>query len=233
MKRRGPKPKGRVRLEWSSDFAYAIGLLVTDGCLYNDGRHISLTTKDIEQAQNFKKCLNLKVKIGRKSRNTLGEKKYYHVQFGDVIFYRFLESLGLSKAKSKTIGEVKIPDKYFFDYLRGCFDGDGTFYSYWDTRWPSSHMFYLEFASASKKYISSLQEKLFSELGVRGYLARSNKRVCYQLKYAKRESVVVIKKMYYNPAVVCLSRKYTKIRKVLVVEGKQQKLFLKNRAQVA
>jgi len=26
---RGPKPKGKVKLEWSANFAYAIGLLAT------------------------------------------------------------------------------------------------------------------------------------------------------------------------------------------------------------
>lgn len=54
---------------------------------------------------------------------------------------------------------MKIPGKYFFDYLRGCFDGDGCFYSYWDPRWRSSHMFYLEFISASKNHIDWLQKK--------------------------------------------------------------------------
>ena len=49
MGKRGPKPKGKVKINWSANFAYAIGLLVTDGCLYNDKRHMSLTTKDIDR----------------------------------------------------------------------------------------------------------------------------------------------------------------------------------------
>src|SRR3972149_1541981 len=62
------KPLGKIKIEWSPEFAYAIGLIATDGCLYNDGRHLSLTTKDQEQADNFVDCLGLTVKIGKKSR---------------------------------------------------------------------------------------------------------------------------------------------------------------------
>ncbi|MFZ3020148.1 MAG: hypothetical protein WA051_01335 [Minisyncoccia bacterium] len=50
---RGPKPKGKVNVRWSANFAYAIGLLVTDGNLSPDGRHISFVSRDIEQINNF------------------------------------------------------------------------------------------------------------------------------------------------------------------------------------
>jgi hypothetical protein len=225
MGKRGPKPKGKVKIEWSSNFSYAIGLLVTDGCLYNDERHMNLTTKDIEQAKNFKKCLKIKVKIGLKSSGYSKEKKYYNVQFGDVNFYKFLLSIGLSKAKSKSIGPVKIPDEYFFDYLRGCFDGDGSFYSYWDPRWRSSHMFYLAFVSASKEHMYWLQKELNKKVHVHGNITKTKTKICYQLKYAKKESLEIIKKMYYSSYVICLSRKRKKIEKALDTEKEQQKTY--------
>lgn len=223
--KRGTKPQGKVKRIWSPNFAYAIGLLVTDGCLYNDGRHLSLTTKDLEQAENFKKCLGLKVKIGKKSSGTTDEKKYHNVQFGDVLFYKFLLGIGLTSAKSKTIKDVLIPDKYFFDYLRGCFDGDGSFYSYWDPRWRSSHMFYVEFVSASREHIKWLRKEIFSKCGTKGHTAAVKKHSFFQLKYAKKEALVIIKKMYYNPRVVCLSRKRIKIQKALEIEKIQQKKY--------
>ncbi len=225
MGMRGPMPKGRVKIKWSAKFAYAIGLLVTDGCLYNDYRHMSLTSKDLEQAKNFKRCLGLKVKIGLKGSGASKEKKYYHVQFGDVLFYEFLQSIGLTPAKSKTIGVVKIPDKYFLDYVRGCFDGDGCFYSYWDPRWRSSHMFYVNFVSASRVHIAWLREELRLKVGIIGHLTNDGKDSTVQLKYAKKEALVIIDKMYYNPRVVCLTRKRLKVEKALKIERKQQKLY--------
>jgi len=214
------KPKNKVKIKWSSEFAYAIGLLVTDGCLSSDGRHLDLTSNDIEQLLNFKKCLGISNKIGYKISG-FTNKKSSRVQFGDVNFYRFLLSIGLSPAKSKTMGGIDAPDKYFFDFLRGLHDGDGTFYSYWDSRWRSSFMFYTEFISASKKHVDWLRHKLFNLIKVGGYITGGNKKSIYQLKYAKGESLKILKKMYYSKDVVCLSRKRLKIEKALAIIGEK------------
>jgi len=53
MGKRGVKPKGKVNIKWSPNFAYAIGLLVTDGNLSPDGYHLNLTSKDLEQIKNL------------------------------------------------------------------------------------------------------------------------------------------------------------------------------------
>ncbi len=129
MGKRGPEPEGKVKIKWSPNFAYAIGLIATDGCLSKDGRHIILVSKDVDQLNNFKSCLSLENKIGTTVSGYNG-KSYTRIQFGDVLLYKFLLSIGLTPAKSKTIGKLKIPEIYFFDFLRGVLDGDGYAYSY-------------------------------------------------------------------------------------------------------
>ncbi|MEK7616422.1 MAG: hypothetical protein AAB420_04450 [Patescibacteria group bacterium] len=177
---------------------------------------MSLTTKDAEQAKNFIDALGLTVSIGMKSSGSSSEKKYYHIQFGDVLFYGFLKSIGLTPAKSRTIGALQIPDDYFFDFLRGHYDGDGTFYSYFDPRWRSSFMFYTVFVSASIKHICWLQEQISKRIGVHGHITGKNaKGIAYQLKYAKAESLQLLPKMYYDKQAICLSRKRDKIRKAV------------------
>ncbi|TSD02925.1 MAG: Uncharacterized protein Athens071416_444 [Parcubacteria group bacterium Athens0714_16] len=224
MGKSGPKPKKIINEKWNSNLAYAIGLLVTDGCLSNDGLLIDLTSKDREQLLNFSKCVGINFKIGNK-RNQKGD-KCLRIQFKNRMFYDFLFSIGLTPKKSLTMGKLNIPEKYFFDFLRGCFDGDGTFYSYWDPRWRSSHMFYIEFVSASKKHIEWIREELNNKINVSGYIGKSKKNSAFQLKYAKKEALEIIKKMYYNHSVVCLSRKLVKIEKALKTEKKQQKKYL-------
>jgi hypothetical protein len=224
MGKRGQKPMGKVKIKWSANFAYAIGLIVTDGCLYNNGRHINLVSKDIDQIENFLKCLKINNKI--KQHHSGNKNLAWRVQIGDVNFYRFLESIGITSAKSKTVNAIKIPNRYFFDYLRGAFDGDGTFYSYWDKRWKSSHMFYLEFVSASKKHISWLQEEIQSRTKAHGHITNDGNGSVIQLKYAKKEALEIIEKMYYTPRVICLSRKKLKIQRALRIENKQQKIYL-------
>ncbi len=206
-------PLGKVKIEWSPEFAYAIGLLVTDGCVSSDGRHIDLTSKDKEQLVNFMKCLGIKNKIGFKSG--FSGKRAMRVQFSDVNFYNFLFDIGLMPKKSKVLEAIAVPAKYFFDFLRGDFDGDGTFYSYWDPRWRSSYMFYTVFMSASEGHIFWMRDEIFQRLGIKGHITITGKTPMYQIKYAKAESLILLPKMYYNAKVVCLSRKRKKIEAAL------------------
>ena len=215
MGKRGPKPKKKVKIKWSPEFAYAIGLLATDGNLSPDGRHISFTSKDKDLVELLIKCLTLKNRIGRKARGSSDNKKYYVVQFGDVNFYRFLLEIGLMPKKSKIIRNIEIPDKYFFDFLRGHFDGDGTFYSYWDPRWRSSFMFYFYFYSASHSHIQWLQKAIADKVGILGHFSKAKSHSIYSLRYAKKESLKLLRKIYYSDSVVCLERKRLKIRRAL------------------
>lgn len=214
----GPKPKRIVDERWSPNLAYAIGLLATDGCMSRYNNAIDLTSKDNEQLENFSKCLGLKLFIGKKN-NGRGQISS-RIQFKNVIFYDFLLRIGLTPAKSKTLGVLKIPKKYFFDFLRGVFDGDGSTYSYWDKRWRSSFMFYLGFASASKSFVGWLRSEIFESLGVKGHLTTSGRiGTYYQLKYAKAESLRIFRKMYSSKDCIYLSRKYLKIQKTLAIVG--------------
>ena len=204
---------------WNYKLAYAVGLLTTDGNLSPDGRHIDLTSKDIEQLKNFSTCIGREIRLSTKTSGFTG-KQTPRLQFSDIAFYRFLLSIGLRPAKSKTMGALKVPSKYFFDFLRGHFDGDGYFYSYWDKRWKSSHMFYLAFTSASPKHIRWLREKIQTHLGVHGHITKAKKQNVEQLKYAKREAEVILRKIYPNSRAICLTRKRLKVSRVFASIGR-------------
>ncbi len=212
---------GKVKIKWSPEFSYAIGLLVTDGSLSINGRSINFTSKDIEMINNIQKCLGVNFKISKKGNGMSKEKRYFYIQIGDINFYRFLLNIGLMANKTKIVKEVKIPKKYFFDFLRGHFDGDGSFYSYWDPRWKSSHMFYVSLISASKNHMIWLQDKNLKYSKVKGHLNKSGS--IYQLRYAKAESLKLLSKMYYDDNVVCLSRKREKIKEAISIENKHNK----------
>lgn len=199
-------------IRWSRKLAYAVGLIATDGCLSCDGRHIDLTSKDLEQLENFKKCLGIKANITWKGSG-FSKKRYPRIQFGDVKLFRWLEEIGIHPHKSKTIRELKIPDKYFFDFLRGCYDGDGSFYSYWDPRWKSSFMIYLQFTSASIDYLRWINKTLYQLCKTQGKIKMYER--CYNLVFAKKSSKIIIQKMYANKNCICLSRKKDRIFKAL------------------
>ncbi|MCX6716207.1 MAG: hypothetical protein NT077_04335 [Candidatus Taylorbacteria bacterium] len=220
MGKRGPKPKGKVRIKWSHNFAYAVGLIATDGNLSGSGRHIIFISKDIEQVDNFQSALGIKFKIGRKSRAKSKEKKYYMVQIGDVLFYDFLVSIGITPAKSMTLGQIGIPSEYFIDFLRGVLDGDGYVHSYFDPRWRSSFLWYIGFCSASPAFLNWIRSELRHRLGVNGHITKNASNSCRQLKYAKQEAGVIAGAIYKNRRLISLSRKRLKVQRILdIVKG--------------
>ncbi|MFT7507632.1 MAG: hypothetical protein ACI92I_000793 [Acidimicrobiales bacterium] len=136
MGKRGLKPKGRVDATWRPELAYAVGLITADGSLSKNGRHIDFTSKDIDQLETYKICLSVEyIKIVSKQSGCPHSGTYYRVQFGDVLFYQWLVERGLSPNKSNYIKMVDVPNEYFFDFVRGEWDGDGAIYCSEDKRW--------------------------------------------------------------------------------------------------
>jgi hypothetical protein len=221
MAKPGPKPKRAANPIWTPELAYVCGLMASDGCLYSDGRHMSLTSQDLDQLATFKRCLGLKNKVSWKPRGdgALGS----HVQFGDVTLYRWLISIGITPRKTYTIGKVLVPDVYFFDYLRGEFDGDGCSHAYWDSRWRSSVCIYIKFTCASISHLEWLKQTINRLSGAVGLVRPGSS--AYQLILPKRSSRLLYDAMYYSPTVPYLRRKKEKLDRQWAANdlAKQQK----------
>lgn len=203
------KPSKFITTNWNENLAYAIGLFTADGCLSGDKRHLEFNSKDKEQVERFKKCLNLNNKIAKKARDNKKIKKYYRIQFGSIQFYKFLESIGLTSKKSKVLQKLKIPKKFFPDFLRGLFDGDGSFGTF---NHPESQYLQLRirFASASPVFVRWLYRKIKKEINTKGFITKRQRDEI--LTYGINDSLKIINFMYYLPNVICLSRKFQKIK---------------------
>lgn len=198
--------KRSVQIKWNSNFAYAIGVIATDGNLSPDLRHIHITSKDKEMILNCKRCLGISNIIGKKARGGSKDKKYYVLQFGDKNFFEFLLSIGITPKKSKTIGELKIPKKYFKDFLRGCIDGDGsiTISKHPESKYPQ---YKVRLCSASKiflEWILNMSSELCSIKGGSIHIPKNSS--VYTLLFAKKDSIKILRWMYKGK-VVSLSRK--------------------------
>lgn len=205
------RPLGKIQRLWNPDLAYAIGLITTDGNLSCDGRHINFTTKDYDLALTYRDALKINNVIGRKARAGQAEKKYYVVQFGDILFYRFLQELGLTPNKSKTLGALRVPRPYFFDFYRGCIDGDGSIQTF---KHPESRHLQLRvrLTSASPSFLEWLLLEN-REIGLRGFIVR--RPGLGQLEYGKADSIELLNKMYYPGFRHCLKRKLEKAKPYL------------------
>ncbi len=208
--------KKTISTRWTKKLAYAVGLIVSDGNLSPDGRHITFTSKDFDLIEQFLAALNIQDHhIGKKSRGHELEKKYFVVQIGDVRFYRFLLTIGLMPNKSKILKDIRIPKRLFPHFVRGEFDGDGTSYSYYDPRWKSSFMVYTAIVSASPIFLTWLQNTITKNYGISGKINVSQK--IQQLVFAKKASKQLFNMIYKNAENLYLKRKYLKLSEALAI----------------
>ncbi len=199
---------------WTPQLAYVVGLITTDGCLSSDGRHVIMRSSDTEQLANFKECLGIENKI---ERTEYKGNISFRVQYGNVVFYRWLMKIGLTPNKSKTIEKISVPKKYFIDFLRGHLDGDGSITAYTDYYNVSKNPKYIyqrmfvRFISASEKHIDWLHKEIEDILKIKGRKhitnSKNDKTVMYIIKFMKKDSIKLLRKIYYKKDIPSLSRK--------------------------
>lgn len=110
----------------NDDKAYFLGFISSDGCLYtpNDGRQkiltISIHQQDEAILKVFQDDLQTTKPIGR-----LGDMCNLSISSDKIV--DDIVSLGITQHK-KTYGNIipEIDEKYFFSFIRGMIDGDGT-----------------------------------------------------------------------------------------------------------
>lgn len=206
---------------WTSELAYAVGLLTTDGNLSGDRRHISLRSSDPQLLATFRQCLNLTQsgQIVQTKRTGWAKKPSFRVQFGNVQLYRWLVKIGLHPAKTHTLGELYIPDVYFADFLRGHLDGDGSITTYRDTYNTFKHpkyvytRLYVSFLSASKQHVDWIRSKISALFGIQGYVNSYSRKgellraTMWKARFAKKASLKLLARLYYREGVPCLERK--------------------------
>src|SRR5262245_12236790 len=118
--------------------------------------------------------------------------------------------------KSLRLGPLQVPDEWMRDFLRGCIDGDGSIVTYVDrynTYKKSTYVYtrlFVSIVSASPRFLARLKDRLETLRGVSGALTRrktpsGNDLWC--LRYAKRESLEILRWISYAPDVPCLRRK--------------------------
>lgn len=215
----------KINYVWTQKLAYVVGLLATDGNLSSDGRHIIMRSAEKDQLTTFKKCLEVKNKIGSTRKNGFSS-NCFRVQISNVQLYKWLIAIGLTPAKTYTIGKLKIPKKYYPDFLRGHLDGDGyiqtykdTYNVYKDNRYINTRI-YTRFISASKNHIEWLIYTTRKYLPVKGALLqhkdfRLNRVPMWEARFSKYDSLKLLKWMYYSKDIPSLKRKRNIAEKLL------------------
>lgn len=195
---------------------YLAGLITSDGCLYNDGRHINITSAERDYLELVKFLCLLPHKINRKY-NGQG-KPAYQIQIGSVSYFRFLSSIGLMPNKSKKLAVIDVPEEYFCEFLRGVIDGDGCIRRWIHTN-NGKEQWSLRIYSGSLAFVEWLHQRIASQLGAMGRISREKTDV-YVLKFGKMAGIRICRKCYIeSDSFLHLKRKYLLAHAMVTTKG--------------
>lgn len=197
---------------WTPAFAYAVGLIAADGNLPKQNRNdVVFVSSDRELHDTYQHCLGVSVPV--KERPGLQrEKPSYFTTITSPTLRQLLEEIGLTPAKSKSLGPLAVPDELFADFLRGCVDGDGSIL----ILKPADHRRYLSarLFSGSERFIHWIHATVSRLTGVEGRLYRNQQGV-WRLEYAYRKGKALLDWVYYEPGLPCLKRKRARYEEYL------------------
>lgn len=178
--------------------AYVLGFIYADGNIMHTKRDtwffsIQITDKDI--LEKMKLVMDSSHIISRKKK-VENHKQLYRIQIGSKEMCGDLLNLGLTARKSKKIIFPEVSEKYFPDFLRGYFDGDGGVWigSKNKCKGDLSYIISVSFTSGSEVFLVSLK-KILSNWGLAGGSLVKKGRG-FDLKYSVKDSLILYKIMY-------------------------------------
>jgi len=214
--------------KWSNEVAYVLGFLYADGDIEDADassrtRYIAFASKDREIIEKIKAVLKSEHPIHFQPPRTSSD-KYGHIykssggfrlRIGSKRVFSDLIKLGLIPQKSKVIKFPFIPMEYLGHFLRGYFDGDGTFYIE-QRKGINQRLIFKRsctiLCSGSKVFLKDLSAVLAKALNLRSAKIYKGNRE-FRIVYFTKESVKIFKFMYKNSTGLLLKRKFDNFKR--------------------
>ena len=120
--------------QWSQPMAYLLGYIFTDGSLSRPAQgssRVTISSVDREHLEKLAAILgeDVKVKSGKQSKKGFsgnGDHYIHWIEFTRPEMIQDLRRLGLTERKSLTMQFPDVPEEFLRDFIRGCWDGDGS-----------------------------------------------------------------------------------------------------------
>lgn len=196
----------------NANIAYILGFTTADGTVCNENGRMrlryTLQLQDIEILEFIKNELapNAKIKNYRDNEISLCMNSKYLVN--DI--YNF----GIMPNKTGKEKLINIPKEYFYDYLRGLFDGDGTVGIY-DKKNSNSKDYRVVIYCSNKQFLEELKIFEGNNLGnIFGY-KQSNGNMFYCWKIGKMNEIIHLYNNFYCNNNFALKRKKHKMQEIV------------------
>jgi hypothetical protein len=189
--------------KWSRDMAYVLGFFAADGYITMNkrgGQFWCIQITDKKLLESIKKTIEAEHKISIRLPRKIEENILYRLQIGSIEMCNDLRKLGFSERKTKSLAIPNIPQKYFSDFVRGYFDGDGNIWQgeIHKKRKTKLRVLKLVFTSCSYEFIKKLHTKL-SFFDIKGgcIYRPKNKQFC-RLQFSTFNALKLYNLMYNN-----------------------------------
>jgi hypothetical protein len=185
---------------WTPESAYFLGWVLTDGYIYSrsvghDSSTVVFDLKDREVTELLCKILEHPKEPQYTSRG------YWKLRASSVHLVKRLEELGIGSAKSLTVPLPPVFDEVFSHFVRAVVEGDGSL-----TAPP--HFFRAAINSASREFLSALEQKLPFKGSLFQVGKRKRKNPLWRLVYSGKEALRFCEWIYQDSDGMYLSRKY-------------------------
>lgn len=181
---------------WSTDKAYTLGFILTDGCV--SGNAVLISQAVPEPLGAIKRMMSSEhpIRKGVNNGHTL-----YTLIIGRKALVEALAKRGIHEAKSLTVELPYVPDEYFPDFLRGVIDGDG---------WAHPKGYIVTITSGSEDFAKQLTERLITA----GFPFRTeHDGYAYRIKLSGKDEIKRLESyLYYDPNAFYIGRKRTAMR---------------------
>jgi hypothetical protein len=210
---------------WSSEMAYVLGVIYTDGNLLSRGGSCNMDRFSISQKEPE---LLIKVLALMQCNATIHFRRehiYSGVKAGALHWFSIAEnevyndliSLGLTPHKSLTINFPEVPNEYARHFIRGCWDGDGSVYIDKQSQSVSA-----SFISGSLNFVEGISKVLKNAgLPERKIHVRKGEKSSYYIRFTGTQVAKLYHYLYDDvPESHYLDRKYKLFR--LSLQGKTE-----------
>lgn len=203
---------------FTKESCYWAGYLAADGCVkYNHQTlsAISVKSNDKDIIQNLALYMEATNKIG------FYNNKYYQLQvFSPTTVLNLQRLWNISPRKSLSYTyPTQMPDEYFYPYLRGYNDGDGSFYLRWSSPSDRIMRFTWTLLSGSASWVQTIKHKL-NDIGGK---IRHNSGV-YMFDIGLRDAKKYLPLMYKDSTErTRLFRKYELYRNTIEIDNRPRR----------
>ena len=209
--------------------AYVLGFFSADGYMTvnrRGGQFWCIQITDGEILRQIKKTIKSDHKISIRFSKNSNEKDLYRLQIGSIEMCDDLRKLGLGERKTKNLAIPNVPKKYFLDFVRGYFDGDGHVWVGYINKKRKTKTLIIQtgFTSCSGDFLEVMRCRL-EYFGINKGVISNRDKNYFRLTYSVAGALNLYKFMYNGS---CIKNKLFLNRKKVIFENfmKKKKLRL-------